>query len=375
MSTATAPQTLWNGIAPPLNSFVLPEHKIVYMSVTKVACTSLRWMVADLAGEDLDSFRAAGGQQNSLMGIHGRRHRWQKTPQLSSLPADELARISPENGWFIFAVVRDPYSRLWSGWESKFLVRHVRYMEMYSHLPWFPRVPSSAEQVLEDWRAFVHARPWETDHQLHPDVHFRSQVHSARPESVNYSKIYDLSKLSTLFDDIHAHLEPRGLDQPLYTPRANETPLPMIPAVLEGGVREVIEDAYADDFRAFGDRWSIDDLKMADGWSPDAIEHAAYHTVANDRIGDLSRETQRLRRQLRRTRQQLREREAGQDGDRGHGSDVATPVGSRLADLRALGGRLLDSEPAHRVARTPWVRHALPDGVLAAARSAARRRR
>ena len=57
-------------LATPGNSFVLPEHRIVYMSTTKVACTSLKWRVADLAGEDLDGFRnGSSGVQSRLMTI------------------------------------------------------------------------------------------------------------------------------------------------------------------------------------------------------------------------------------------------------------------------------------------------------------------
>ena len=47
---------LLDGGPPPGNSFVVWDRKIVYVSVTKAACTTLRWMIADLAGEDLDSF-------------------------------------------------------------------------------------------------------------------------------------------------------------------------------------------------------------------------------------------------------------------------------------------------------------------------------
>lgn len=102
----------------PGNSFVLPQHKIVYLSVTKVACTSLRWMLADLAGEDLRSFsRNATAVQSRLMTIHNGRYRWKHVRNLREMPRDEVAEVSPRNGWFVFAVVRDPWSRLWSAWQ------------------------------------------------------------------------------------------------------------------------------------------------------------------------------------------------------------------------------------------------------------------
>ena len=281
----TLPTPLLNGIDPPGNSFVVWDRKIVYMSVTKSACTTLRWMIADLAGEDLESFfEAPGAQQSRLMTIHGTRTKWKKAVALSELSAEQLAEISVDNGWFVFAVVRDPWSRFWSAWQSKFLVRHTFY-EGYRNEPWYPSVASSQEQVLKDFRTFLDARPWTYDPQLSEDVHFLPQVFSVRPRGVNYSRVYDLT----------------GLDE-LYVPRANETPLPLIPAVLEDGAAEIIAELYADDLAEYGDRWSLDRLMTGPNtWSKDALKHAAYHTVANERIGDLSKQTRMYKRKWRDT--------------------------------------------------------------------------
>ena len=91
------------------NSFVLPRHKVVYVSVAKVACTSMRWMVADLAGEDLESFRQmSGGGQSRLMNIHGHRSRFKHSTSMNHLPPDQVAQISGANGWFVFGLVRNP---------------------------------------------------------------------------------------------------------------------------------------------------------------------------------------------------------------------------------------------------------------------------
>jgi Sulfotransferase family len=332
----SAPIPLLNGISPPGNSFVVPDLKIVYMSVTKAACTSLRWMIADLAGEDLEQFYTAlGAQQTRLMTIHGTRERWQHTPQLGQLSPEQLAEISTDNGWFVFAVVRDPWSRIWSAWQSKFLVRHPFY-EGYQDEPWYPAVPTSQEGIIKDFRAFLDVRPWTWDPQLSTDVHFLPQVVSVRPQGVNYSRVYDLADLGALFDDLRAHLASVGRpDQELYVPRANETPLPLIPPVLADGVAEVIEELYADDFAAFGDRWDRESMLRGDAsWSDDAIAHAAYHTRANERIGDLSKQARELRRKFRRAaglNQSLRG-----ELDRLHGAAARRPV----ARVRRRAGRL-----------------------------------
>ena len=296
--TASAPTPLLKGRAPG-NSFVVRDKKLIYVSVTKVACTSLRWMIADLANEDLAGFYPGiAAHQSRLMTIHREREHWKHTPQVSTMPPDEIAQISRDNGWFIFAVVRDPWSRLWSAWQSKFLVRHPSYLERFGAEPWFPRVPEKQQDVIDDFRAFVEARPWQTDDQLKPDVHFRPQIRSVHPENINYTRVYDLKDMSVLLADLHTHLKSVGQDQELYLPRSNETPLALIPAVLENGIAAEIERLYEPDFAEFGDRWSLQTVKMQDGWTDDAIRFAAYHTVANERIGDLSTAARQLRQDL-----------------------------------------------------------------------------
>ncbi len=298
---------LLNGIAPPGNSFVLPQHKVVYISVTKAACTTMRWMIAGLAGEDAEAFyRTPVGHQTRLMTIHNRT-RWQHTPQLKDLPPSTLAKISPDDGWFVFAVVRDPHSRLWSGWQSKLLVRHSRYVRLYADQPWFPRVPEGPEDVVEDFHRFVEDRPWETHPELRRDVHFLPQVRSVRPAGINYTRIYDVTELAELFTDLTLHLEAMGLSADLDAPRANETPLPLTRAALTGPVQDAVRDAYRDDFEAFGHLWAPDGPNVADEmWSPDAIRLVQYQVDANERIGDLAEEARLLRKKLSRARRRLR---------------------------------------------------------------------
>jgi hypothetical protein len=236
------------------------------------------------------------------MTIHGRRDKWRHTPRLTELPPDRLAEISPDNGWFVFAVVRDPWSRFWSAWQSKFLVRHWSH-DRFRREPWYPAEPTSQAGVIRDFRAFVEARPWTSDPLLRGDVHLKPQVDSVHPADVNYSRVYDLRHIDALFRDLTAHLAEVGrpVERGLYVPRANENPLPLIPAVLEGGTAELVEELYAPDFAEFGDRWSLDEVfTKGTTWSDDALRHAVAHTVANERIWDLSRQARRFERRWQR---------------------------------------------------------------------------
>ena len=296
-----------DGGRPPTNSFVLREHKIVYISVTKVACSGLRWMLHDLAGEDRDRFyRATGPHLTRLMTVHGRREKWRVVTRLSDMPLDEVEQVSVDNGWFVFAVVRDPWSRLWSAWESKFLVRHPEFVARYADEPWFPRIPDSPDEVVEDFDAFVEAHPWTEHPLLAKDSHFWPQVRSVRPDGLGYSGIYDLDRLSELTADVHTHLAGLGLDAELYLPRANETPLALTGQVLAGGTAERIRELYADDFERFGDRWSLDDLRLAPVWSPDAIRAVDFHAQVSQRMGDISAVAMDAQQQLREARKELK---------------------------------------------------------------------
>ncbi|WP_375501445.1 sulfotransferase family 2 domain-containing protein [uncultured Jatrophihabitans sp.] len=305
---------LASGAWPPGNSWVLRDHKIVYVSTTKVSCSSLRWMIADLAGEDFTSFyRAPGDHQTRLMTIHAHRDTWEHAPQIKHVPPEQRAEISRDNGWFIFAVVRDPWTRLFSAWQSKLLVRHASYVARYADQPWFPRVPKTPEDVLTDWRTFVRATPWLSHAELRRDPHFMPQVDSVHPDIVNYSRIYSLSEMRELQGDLHAHLAGLGRDQELYLPRANESPLRMTRECLDAETAAAIAEAYRVDFVAFPGRWELAELRLSDApWTADAIDSVGYHGVANERIGDLSRELRAIRDELREARRQLRafEREA-----------------------------------------------------------------
>lgn len=287
---------------------MLPDHKIVYISTTKVACSSLRWMVADLVGEDFARFyRAPGDHQTRLMTIHAHRGIWQHSPQIKNTPPALRAQISRDNGWFVFAAVRDPWTRLFSAWQSKMLVRHASYVEKYGSQPWFPRVPTSAADVLDDWRAFVRATPWRSTTGLGLDPHFMPQVDSVHPDIVNYSHIYSLSQMGELQRDLHEHLRGVGRDQELYLPRANESPLRMTRECLDPETVSIIDEAYRVDFETFPGRWDLAGLRLSDRpWTADAIDAVVFHGVANERIGDLSRELRATLEERRELRQDVR---------------------------------------------------------------------
>src|ERR671916_2964714 len=136
-------------------TFVMKRWQAMYVSVNKAACTSLKWLVAELQDEDPARFhRSLSREVTPVMTIH-RRHLWKHTPMAKRLPAEELAEISPDNGWFVFAVVRHPTARLFSAWQSKLLLREPWFVEQFSDEEWFPRPPAGGDDIVSEFQRFV----------------------------------------------------------------------------------------------------------------------------------------------------------------------------------------------------------------------------
>jgi hypothetical protein len=269
-------------------TFVLPRYKTVYVAVSKAACTSLKWLVADIQGEDPDRFRASSRMVTRDMGIH-MRGRWRRTPTLHSLPERELARIDAANGWFVFTVVRHPAARLFSAWQSKLLLREPKYAERYGAAPWFPRVPHSTEDVVEDFGRFAAAISADPKRGVMRDRHFMPQWVEAAPDRMPYSEVYDTAEIPALLERLAAHLRANGYEGELRLRRTNESPLAPIGALFTPEVRGALERLYGDDYRQLGyDSVEPPRLDPAGSYPDGTFDEIARLVERHERIGDLA---------------------------------------------------------------------------------------
>jgi hypothetical protein len=267
-------------------AYVVPELKLLYISVAKNACTSLKWLLAELAGEDLTRFRLGAGPFVSPdEGIHVRR-RWQRTPKLNEIPVSVRSQISPDNGWFVFGVVRDPRVRLFSAWENKFLLRNPAYTKWRDE-PWFPRVPSSPDEVAEDFAAFVEVLHKDPDAAVVQDAHFLPQSPFLSPDVVPYSRIYEISEMKLLLRDLNAHVVEQGRPGDLQLRRSNDTPLKATAQMFGGEVRGRIEEFYAEDFQRFGHFWDFAKIETAPEWTRRDLDELQSRIVLAERINEL----------------------------------------------------------------------------------------
>lgn len=314
-------------------TYVMHRWKTVYVSVPKAACTSLKWMVADLQGEDPEHFyRAMSQETGRSMTVH-HRARWQHTPMLNELTDAELEEISPENGWFVFAVVRHPAARLWSGWQSKFLLREPHFAAHYPEAPW-PRIPGSTQDVVEDFLTFVRALDQEPEQPIFHDRHFRSQSRLLRTDRVPYSRIYQTAEFGDLMRDLENHLRPLGLEEMPRLRRSNETPLLPVRGLFTPEVTETIQRQYGEDFEQFGYPDVVPEhLSPTEEYSSEQLAEVGRLVERAERIGDLYRLAGEARAEqraaLRELRQRLRQR------------TVAPPPATVLQRARGKAGRIV----------------------------------
>ena len=283
-------------------SYVIPDLKVLYISVAKNACTTIKWLLSELAGEDPAQFALGTGPWVSLEeGIH-MRGRWQHTPTVDRIPAALRSQISPANGWFVFGVVRDPRSRLFSAWQNKFLMRNPAYARRRDE-PWYPRVPESPQDIVEDFARFVDVLHADPRTPVANDAHFQRQTALLAEHIVPYSRIYEMGELATMTADLQDHLRGQGWTRAVRLRQSNDTPLRASAAAFAGPVRDQVESHYASDFERFGHLWDFAKLESVPVWSPEAMVGLRARIAMNERISELRREVKRTRRRNTRARE------------------------------------------------------------------------
>jgi len=285
--------------------FVLPEWRLAYVSVPKNACTSLKWLVAELGGEDLEALRQGGlGYSPSLEGKIHYRERWQVVPPLSAVDQELWDQVSHDDGWMVFGVLRDPRLRLFSAWQDKYLLRNPGYWRTWgeSESP----LPSTFEQVAAEFAEFCSAMAADPEHPARRDGHFRAQTNALRPDVVPYRRLYDMSELGELMSDLNQHVAALGHPGDLVLGRSNSSPFKPCGALFENGVREDIEKIYAEDFARFGDRWDFRAVEeRAVSWTPESFAHAHALVEVHERLAEVVREGRRQRRRAVRLRKRV----------------------------------------------------------------------
>ena len=267
--------------------WVVPEFKLVFVSVAKNACTSIKWVLADLAREDTSKFRSGlKAYTDDSAAVHNRRLH-PNIPFPDKIDPALSAEIHPDNGWFVFGVIRDPRSRLFSAWQDKVLLQYPAYRRWASE-PWYaPRPGEDAQAINAQFAEFVDAALTMKRFPPRENTHFRSQVDGLDLGRIPYTKIYPIEQLGDLRTDLSRHVEALGWTEPISFRRSNETPLRANAACFAGDVKAKVEQWYADDFAEFGEHFDFARIEKVPEWTAAELREVQVRTALHRRLGDV----------------------------------------------------------------------------------------
>ena len=224
-------------------SFVSPARRYMYMETPKVACTSFKHLIAGIEGLALDPAVAPPYQRETRtdMLIHQRRHF--ALPTLLTADARSRAEIlGGTPGWMIFALVRNPFSRLVSFFEHKIRMGEPGYERMearYGDAARLGGLQKSFAHFVEE----VVADPGPRN----IDVHMMPQNAIIMPRLVPYTNVFRLERVGNAIKSLGGHL---GKPLPALAP--GRTASRDWRTYYDAHSAGIVAEIYEEDFALFG---------------------------------------------------------------------------------------------------------------------------
>ncbi len=230
------------------NSCVSDERKLFYVATPKVACTSVKWWFAELEGVVQAVQQAkSSSETDPELAIHDTL--LAVAPGLFVRSPERLAQIKADE-YFSFALVRNPYKRIFSAWQSKILLREPLQIVPYEGqdfveypIELMSDVTGAFECFLE--YLYVHERD------NFKDCHWTPQYDLLQPALFPYSAVSKIEDTAALDAALRAHLA-ESYVSPFTTARANESMIPYLPEFISPRSKELIEELYSRDFEEYG---------------------------------------------------------------------------------------------------------------------------
>jgi hypothetical protein len=230
------------------NSCVSDERKLFYVATPKVACTSVKWWFAELEGVVQAVQQAkSSSETDPELAIHDTL--LAVAPGMFVRSPERLAQIKAD-GYFSFALVRNPYKRIFSAWQSKILLREPLQIVPYEGqdfveypIELMSDVTGAFECFLE--YLYVHERG------DFKDCHWTPQYDLLQPALFPYSAVSKIEDTAALDAALRAHLA-EAYVSPFTTARANESMIPYLPEFISPRSKELIEELYSRDFEEYG---------------------------------------------------------------------------------------------------------------------------
>lgn len=275
------------------SSYLSRRHRLLYVSVPKAACTSLKWWFAAIEGRDeaLRSLDETGEADVDRL-VHDSFYK--VAPDVTHLEPDVLFEALESDSLFRFAVTRNPYKRIFSAWQSKILLREPQQVGPYLKSAFIHHPLECADDIARGFEMFLQHLATNEAPDFR-DYHWTPQFYLLRPDRINYSLVAKIERPAELSSAL-VEWSKGNLPDPMSAPRRNEGLIPYRPEFLTPHSIELLQELYSDDFRVF----SYDTSPPPESGTFDAAELAVALKATkmvrarHERIYALASQMQRL---------------------------------------------------------------------------------
>ena len=188
------------------SSFISRRYRFAYFEIPKAACTAMKYFIVELENASLQLGRTPYLRETKpSMLIHQRQY--VGVPTILDLAGNEVdALLSGRSDFFTFALVRNPYSRLVSAFESKIRLGEPGLRELFGRR-WAAATPGA--DVREAFAAFVR-QDLEGLVSSSMEHHFVSQHRLLMRQIIPYTKIFQVEQFREFETAFFAHLRGKG---------------------------------------------------------------------------------------------------------------------------------------------------------------------
>lgn len=229
-------------------TLVAPRSRILYTPTTKVASTTIKWMLAEAEGtiDRLAAKRLMAAITHPSQTIHNRHVSGLR--KLSEYPADEARRMIESPEWLHVAALREPLARAYSAWENRILMRASGRVEGGFDLTPDVLVEGCIDMTGSFW-VFARALAEHTSAFMR-DHHFTPQSHVVRGDAVRYDLLVRVDEPGGIERIAAAFSERSGR---VVTPqRHNESLGIPLSRVCDRTAADYIVETYRTDYEVFG---------------------------------------------------------------------------------------------------------------------------
>ncbi len=273
------------------NGFYSEKHSLFYTATPKAACTTFKWWFADLV-EKADAVRTVGGSLESSpeLIIHDRF--WRVAPDLTHLDAIAIARVLQQSDTFSFCLVRNPFTRIFSAWQSKWLLQEPLQIGPYKNCEFLDLPVTSAAEVALAFEAFLE-HIFSSEFPRIADLHVLAQKDLLCTDQMAYRMVGRMEAPEPMCHRLIEHLG-AAYKNPFSFAKRNESLIPYDEALITARSEQLIRDMYAADFESFGyDRKKPPTQSaLTPGETQIALKAVSLLRGRHQRIGEMRQEYQ-----------------------------------------------------------------------------------